>query len=810
MRQKVFNLKNTPQLLKLVVALCLGASHSTVEAQVHNNGSLHVAANGVLFVNSSPMTFGATSTTTTSKATTYAATDGKIILSSTATFSTDGAAAKFVNGYAETRSTSVKTLAIGAGTIYAPVQVTPSAATGTHAAYFSSAPLTAVGSVLDASVTVVANTEYWVIKGASSVVSLSWRAASGLSSYAFPDVTIVGYNTTSSKWEKIPSTIDATSVFGGTSVLSGSGSITSTSAVALANYSAFTIGMKGVDCANLVASSGSTKTWNGSSWTGGNPTIADPAVLATAYSGPSFACNSLNLAGFNVTLSGTNSLEVNGAVTGTGSASGKIIMSSDASFVQRDKTAAAPYIELTKTTRAIKRFDYVYWGTPVTENVFAQLANAQVTGNAIGAFDAMYYYNSGVLGASGGWQALTATTNGKGFITRVKEQAPFIDGNATGQINLKFTGTAKNGDLLVPVAKVTANNTSARNHNLLANPYPSAIDAGKFLTENNTLVDGVIYLWRATNSNDGTGQAYALADYIAYTKAGSTGFSGSTTAASASFNGFIASGQGFKVRALAAGDVKFTNCMRVTTGNTQFYRTTNEYATENTTVVDRFKVNLSNANGVANQVLVAYLPETTLAYDNMYDAELLSVSPTKMYSILDNDSKKLAINARPSFATTDQVAVGFTKADASATQMSMQVTDTEGVFANNQTPIFLHDTQLNVYHNFANGAYTFDATAQEDNTRFKIVYQNALLGNTDFDALQTIATLNDNVLKVNSKLTIDAVKVFDMTGRLVLEVSPENKDITFAADFNQAVGVYVVKVTLTNGQTVTSKLINKN
>ena len=80
MRQKVFNLKNTPQLLKLVVALCLGASHSTVEAQVHNNGSLHVAANGVLFVNSSPMTFGATSTTTTSKATTYAATDGKIIL----------------------------------------------------------------------------------------------------------------------------------------------------------------------------------------------------------------------------------------------------------------------------------------------------------------------------------------------------------------------------------------------------------------------------------------------------------------------------------------------------------------------------------------------------------------------------------------------------------------------------------------------------------------------------------------------------------------------------------------------------------
>jgi len=804
MRQKVFNLKNTPQLLILLVVLCLGASHSTVEAQVQNNGSLHVAANSVLFINSGAFTFGASSTTTTSKAATYAATDGKIILGSSATFSTDGAAAKFVNGYAETRSTSVKTLAIGAGTIYAPVQVTPSVSTGTHAAYFSSAPLTAVGSTLDTpSVTVVANAEYWIIKGASSVISLSWRAGSSLSSYAFPDVTIVGYNTTSSKWEKIPSAIDATSVFGGTSELSGSGSITSTAAVALANYSAFTIGMKGVECVDLVASSGNTKTWDGSSWTGGTtPTIADPAVLGQPYSGPSFACNSLNLAGFNVTLSGTNSLEVNGAVTGAGT----IFMSSDASFVQRDKTAAAPAIELTKTTRAVKRFDYVYWGTPVTENVLAQLANAQVTGNAIGAFDAMYSYTSGVLGSGGGWQALTATTNGKGFITRVKEQAPFTDGTTTGQINLKFTGTAKNGDLLVPVAKVTANNTSARNHNLLANPYPSAIDAGKFLTENNALVDGVIYLWRASTANNGVaGQAYAVADYIAYTKAGAAGFS----APDGGFSGFIASGQGFKVRALAAGDVKFTNCMRVATGNTQFFRTS-EFATNNSTVVDRFKVNLSNSNGMANQVLVAYLPETTLAYDNMYDAELLSVNPTKMYSILDNDTKKLAINARPSFTTTDQVAVGFTKADATATQMSMQVTDTEGVFANNQTPIFLHDTQLNVYHNFANGAYTFNTTAQEDNTRFKIVYQNALLGNTDFDALQTIATLNDNVLKVNSKLTIEAVKVFDMTGRLVLEVTPENKDITFAADFNQAVGVYVVKVTLTNGQTVTSKLINKN
>jgi hypothetical protein len=49
-----------------------------------------------------------------------------------------------------------------------------------------------------------------------------------------------------------------------------------------------------------------------------------------------------------------------------------------------------------------------------------------------------------------------------------------------------------------------------------------------------------------------------------------------------------------------------------------------------------------------------------------------------------------------------------------------------------------------------------------------------------------------------------------MTGRLVLNVTPENQTITFQSDFYQAVGVYIVKVKLANGQIVTSKLINKH
>jgi len=778
----------------------LGCGWNGLQAQVQNNGILHVAANSYLYVNNGDVSFGSSSATTTNVTSPYSATDGRIILGSTSSFSTDGTAPKFVTGYAETRNTTETLLAIGAGTTYAPIKVTSSAGTGVHGAYINAAPLTTYAGGLDLSVTAVANTEYWMIKGADAIVTLSWRASSALSSYPYPDVTIVGYK--NGKWEAIPSAIDATSEFSGTSALNATGSVTSSSTVALSTYDALAIGRKGVSCAELITSSGTTITWNGSSWSPSAPTLADPVMISAAYAAGSFACNSITL-NANVTLTGTQSLEIVYGATGTG----KVIMSSEASLVQREKAAAAPAIELTKTTRPMKRFDYIYWGAPITTDAFAQLDRAQAAGATLAsAFDAKYKYVAGDISTSGGWQPLTATTPGNGFITRVKEQAPLTTAVATATINVKFEGTANNGDVTVPVSFVNGTPTSARNNNLLANPYPSSIDADKFLTGNSSLLDGVIYLWKAQTTNDGAAQLYTNADYIAYTKAGSTADSGTGT--DVAFTGKIASGQGFKVKALVTGNALFTNCMRVVGSNSQFYRL-NDFATNTTETVDRFKMNLQTSTGIANQVLVAYLPQTTFAYDYMYDAELFSVSPTKMYSVLDNDTKKLAINARPSFENTDEVTIGFTKETAANTQMSFNIVEKEGLFASNQIPIYLYDNELNVYHDFATGVYTFTTTSQENNTRFKIVYQNALLGNDNFNTNFTSTTLNDKVLKVNSKVTIDEVKVFDMTGRLVLNVAAENNAISFAADFNHAVGVYIVKVKLTNGQIITSKLINK-
>lgn len=792
--------KNKLTLIKKVLCPLVFLGGFAMQAQLHNNGSLYVASGAGLYVNDGAFTFGAASSVTTSKTLPYNINDGKIVLGGTAVFTTDGALSKFINGYAEIRSNSETLLAIGSGTTYAPVKVLPSTSTGVHATYVNASPLTAYSGGLDASVVAIANTEYWIIKGDNSKITLSWRAGSNLSSIPFADLTIAGYR--NGKWESVPSAIDETSKFGGTSSLSGKGSITSSSTVNLNLYDAFAIGEKGISCAELLTSSGNIKIWDGSSWIGGVPTLNDPVQLNAAYTNGSFSCNSLNFNGFNVSLPGSETLEVVYGFSGVG----KVVMSSVASLVQRDKNAAAPLIELTKTTRAIKRFDYVYWGAPISGNVFSQLASAQVPANAIGAFDNMYSYVSGVLGASGGWQTLTATSPGKGFITRVKEQAPFIDGTTTSAINLKFTGTANNGDVTVTVANVSGNTTSSRNNNLLSNPYPSAIDADKFLTLNNDLLDGVIYLWRANTANESGTSNYSNADYIAYTKAGSTAYTG--TGSSVGFDGKIASGQGFKVKAIASGNVLFTNCMRVVGNNTQFFRI-NEFASSSHTDVNRFKVNLQTNDGVVNQVLVAYLQQSTLQYDKMYDAELFTVNPTKIYTLLDNNNKKLAINARPNFQINDQVQLGFTKSDTSLVNMSINLADKEGVFANNEIPIYLHDTYLNLYHNFSNGAYSFSTNEQEVNNRFKIVYQTSTLDNEDLQINNAFAKIFNSELQIEAKLAIEQVSVFDITGRLIFNTKPNILSTSFSEPFNQSEGVYLVKIHMTNGQIVTSKLINK-
>jgi hypothetical protein len=780
----------------LLLATFIMAGFQNLTAQVQNNGTLYVGQQGLFYVNEGNFCFGTGSTTKTSIEH-IAYKPGRIIFGENASYSNAGGDL-FINGYAGTLSASFFELPIGSGAMYTPIAV-KSNNISPAVCKFTPGINTTI-TVSNDLLAIIPHGE-WSVNDTRGY-KITWNSdifSNVLPGAGLNDIAIA-------QTYMNPDTFESIRMMNQFDIDIVTGSITSGSITGIPFGEELALAIKKPTCFPAVAlpQNPNEVTFNGTIWSS-IPNIYDKAIITASGETGSFSCNTLMLGDKNITLTGAQTIIVSNEVTGTG----KIIMNSESSFVQLNPLATAPTIELTKTTRPLKRFDYVYWGSPVSGDIFSQLDGAQVSGNAIGAFDRKYKYISGDTATTGGWQPLTETETGKGFIMRVKDQAPFTNASTEAAINLKFTGTANNGTITVPVTKVDGDETSAKNNNLVANPYPSAINAEKFITQNYGIIDGVIYLWKASTSNSGL-EAYTPADYVAFTKAGSsaTAYSG---IASTGFNGKIASGQGFKVKALTNGSIEFNNCMRETIegSNSQFFRTTDAYSGINDTTKDRFKVNLQTSQGNANQILVAYLPETSLAYDYMYDAEILSVGNTKMYSILDNDNKKLAINARPVFSETDQVGLGFEKADTTQTQMTITLNDREGVFANNRTPIYLFDKQLNSYHNFANGGYSFTTSAKEDNNRFKIVYQADALVSDVFENTSTIASLNDKKLIITSLLPIKKVWVYDITGRLIMDQSV-NGETTFNTAFNQPQAIYIVKIGLENELVVTSKLINQN
>jgi len=95
-------------------------------------------------------------------------------------------------------------------------------------------------------VTSVSSVEYWDIDGSGPTnLTLTWNAGSGvgaLTGNTLSQLAIVGWD--GSKWVNIPSTVDATSVLGGSSSLVA-GSITTNAGITPDTYTAYTLGYTG-------------------------------------------------------------------------------------------------------------------------------------------------------------------------------------------------------------------------------------------------------------------------------------------------------------------------------------------------------------------------------------------------------------------------------------------------------------------------------------------------------------------------------------------------------------------------------------
>lgn len=553
------------------------------------------------------------------------------------------------------------------------------------------------------------------------------------------------------------------------------------------------------------------KTWSGT-WSGDGlpPTSVERAIFAANYNtntnGDVSACECQINTGRIVTITDGNYIQSAGRIVNNGG----LIVENNGSLVQLDDYAINTGNATVRRTANIRRLDYVYWSSPVASFPVLNISTGTPASN-------VFKWLPTISGNFGNWT--TANENmqrGKGYIVRGPSSF-----NATIQpFNTAFTGLPNNGIFTPsiergdytgggypsptnPAITVTANDD---NFNLLGNPYPSAINALDFLTEN-TNIEGSVRIWThgllpdiAFNDPfyNNFGYNYSPNDYIVHNGTG-------TVTGPLGFNGFIASGQGFFVLMndgpATTETVTFKNSMRnVTHDNNQFYRQSNQTQGE-----EDFKIWLDfiPQNGNPVRTLVGYVDGATNEKDRLFDASTKVDGSSKMYSLIDNKPFIIQGRALP-FDENDTVLMGYNTTSAGV--FTIAIAAEEGL---GNKKVFLEDKQLNLIHDLTTSPYIFDTNPGVFNTRFVLRYNSGILSNSDFNQVTSnvIAFASNGQLHVkSSKEKINRITVFDVLGRTLFSQTGQiSNDFSTSLNFsNQTV---IVQIEVEYGKFVTKKLI---
>jgi len=514
----------------------------------------------------------------------------------------------------------------------------------------------------------------------------------------------------------------------------------------------------------------------------------DPIILGTNYD--AFGKNILIKPNGNLIVSSNNNLTLTDeTIVNT---DGMLYLNNSASLIQiNDNAINSGNIIVKRTSRPMYRWDYVYHGSPVANDVISQIPSQ---------YDLRYKYVTNKT-ITGTWTPITTSTIGEGFITRVRNIAPF---NATPtSIDFNYVGVPNNGEIPVYGTTYDGGLTTAHgNSKLLANPYPCALDAKLFLDDpnNKLFVGGTIYLWTSNTYYIGTGP-YSQADYASWNKTGSTG---GLPPPGLTPDGKIASGQGFMVQMIADGTLNFKNYMRISGYNNNFFRLSNHAieAPEN----HRIWLNITNENSF-RQTLIGYVDGATNGEDRSYDGMTLSNSKIDLYSLLNK--KELTIQGRAlPFDVNDSVDLGYKTSVAG--KLTIAIDHVDGLFLENQE-IYLEDKILNIIHDLKQSPYEFTSDIGTFNNRFVLRYANSTLGTDNPNSkISSTALIFNKKIMVHAAKKIKKIEIYDMTGKLIKEYTPKMSVQFFEDDFSFAQGIYLAKVRFENDSISTQKLTNNN
>ncbi|MFN3967859.1 LamG-like jellyroll fold domain-containing protein [Flavobacterium sp.] len=412
------------------------------------------------------------------------------------------------------------------------------------------------------------------------------------------------------------------------------------------------------------------------------------------------------------------------------------------------------------------------------------------------------FANWGAVGQNG------ALLTGQGFTLKGS-------GTAAAKQNYTFVGKPNNGTITSTV--------SSGNLNLCGNPYPSAIDANKFIDDNAASITGTLYFWEHYSTNTSHNTIQYQGGYATYTKTGGTapvapsGVSGLGTSAKKPKR-FIPVGQGFFVTGSpAGGTITYKNSQRrfVKEENTASYTLfrTNNSNVENSDSDDeieeeqftKLSLGFDSANNYHRQILLGFMNENaTAGFDIGYDGLSIESLTNDMYFI--NEGTRLNIQGDSYFNVNNIYPLGVKNAVTGNVKFSVDNKE----FMDENQDIYIYDSVTDEYHNIKSESFEINLPAGTNDTRFSLRFNDASALGTNQNELQNgisvVHSQSDEMIVIKNELqevNIDSVVLFNLMGQTVNTWTLDNQnqnDIQLSVN-NFTSGAYIVKVNTDKGST---------
>ena len=504
----------------------------------------------------------------------------------------------------------------------------------------------------------------------------------------------------------------------------------------------------------------------------------------------------------DLTLSGgTLTIEKTGALTMTGNFtnnSGTVTLNSDSNefAVIKVEGSASGNITYYRYVNAVGANEWDLIGSPVDGLSISSFATTNTTGTATLATNGSGQYAIGVYDNSQDeWTNYSSgTISGAGNFDIGKGYAMASVSGGTGL--LAFTGTIATTDQTQAIIDNDAANSGAgRRWDLIANPFPSFINANtpahasnNFLTVNTSKLHDT---YEAVYGYDADGSGYTAYNHT---------YSSNTAV-------YIAPGQAFMVASddTSSDTVSFTESMQTTSGSDDFI--------SGDAMNDVYEVLLRLYRGdeQIEETRLYFEEGLTLGLDPGYDAGAFDQNSAIMTRLVEDDEGHgLAINAMSTDYMSD-ISIPIVINNPNSIEFRVNLhTSTIG-----EVNIYLEDTELSTLTLLNEQDFVLTPTSNlSDVGRFYIHLTADTLSNEEVNTslLNAYKEVDTNYITIEglaTQVTSTQVNLFNILGTKVMDTTLDNNTNTQIISTNGlSMGIYVIK--LESGQSqLTKKLIIK-